>query len=170
MQVCVFKGYPKWFWIITFTSATICYHKNYNIYTEAICKLLAYRSNIPVQCTFVFLMLQAFDRVNHAILCKKLVNCNLPNIIVHIILHVWFSRQCFYVKRQSVLSHSFHATNDVRQGEFLSPHLFNVHINELSLKHNSQFTGCHISSIWYNHPIHADDTVHLAPSPKASHS
>ena len=72
----------------------------------------------------------------------------------------------FYVKWGPVLSHSFHATNGVRQGEILWPHFFNV----LNLKHNSQFTGCHISSIWYNHPIYADDTVRLAPSPKALHS
>ena len=31
MQVCVVKGYPKWFWIITFTSDTICYCKKFKI-------------------------------------------------------------------------------------------------------------------------------------------
>ena len=31
MQVCVVKGYPKWFWIITFTSATIYYCKNFKM-------------------------------------------------------------------------------------------------------------------------------------------
>ena len=83
---------------------------------------------------------KAFDRVNYAILCKKIASRNLPNVIVRI-LHVWFSRQCFYVKWGSVLSQSFHATNGVRQGGILSPHLFNIYIDELSIKLNSQFFG-----------------------------
>ena len=107
---------------------------------------------------------KAFDRVNYAILCKKLASRNLPNVIVRI-LHVWFSRQWFYVKWGSVLSQPFHATNGVRQGDILLSHLCNVYINELSIKFNSQFFGCHISSICYNHLVYADDTVLLAPSP-----
>ena len=124
-----------------------------------------YRSNSsPVYICFLDAS-KAFDRVNYDILCKKLASRNLPNVIVRI-LHVWFSRQCFYVKWGSVLSQSFHATNGVRQGGILSPHLFNVYINELSIRLNSQFFGCHINSICYNHLVYADDTVLLAPSPK----
>ena len=51
-------------------------------------------------------------------------------------------------------------------GGILSPHLFNVYINEPSIRLNSQFFGCHINSICYNHLVYADDTVLLAPSPK----
>ena len=49
----------------------------------------------------------------------------------------------------------------------LSPHLFNVYVHELSIKLDSQFFGCHISNICYNHLVYADDTVLLVPSPKA---
>ena len=87
------------------------------------------------------------------ILCKKLASRNLPNVIVRI-LHVWFSRQCFYVKWGSVLSQSFHATDSVRQGGILSPHLLNEYINELSVRLNSQFFGCHINSICYNRLVY----------------
>ena len=53
-----------------------------------------YRSNSsPVYICFIDAS-KAFDRVNYAILCKKLASHNLPNVIVRI-LHVWFSRQCF---------------------------------------------------------------------------
>ena len=74
------------------------------------------------------------------------------------------------MKWGSVLSQSFHATNGVRQGGILSPHLFNVYINELSIRLNSQFFGCHINSTCYNHLVYADDTVLLAPSPNADMS
>ena len=124
-----------------------------------------FRSNSsPVYICFLDAS-KEFDRVNYDILCKKLASCNLPNVIVRI-LHVWFSRQCFYVKWGSVLSQSFHATNGVRKGGILSPHLFNLYINELSIRLNSQFFGCHINSICYNHLVYADDTVLLAPSLK----
>ena len=106
-----------------------------------------YRSNSsPVYICFLDAS-KALDRVNYAILCKKPASRNFPNVIVHI-LHVWFSRLCFYVKWGSELSQSFHATNGMRQGGILSPHLFDVYINELSIKIklNSQFFGCHINT------------------------
>ena len=109
---------------------------------------------------------KVFDRVNYAILCKKRASHNLPNVFVRI-LQIWFSRQCFYVKWGSVLSQSFHSKTGVRQRGISSSHLFNVYINELSVKLNSQFFGCHINSICYIHLVYADDTVLLAPSPKA---
>ena len=49
----------------------------------------------------------------------------------------------------------------------LSPQLFSAYKNELNLKLSSQFIGCHISSICYNHLIYADDTILSAPLPKA---
>ena len=93
-----------------------------------------------------------FDRVSYAILCKKLVSRNLPNVML-CVLHVSFSKQFCSAKWRSVLSQYFHATNGERQGGILSPHLCNVYINELSVKCNSQFFRGHISSICYNHLI-----------------
>ena len=109
---------------------------------------------------------KAFDRVNHRILLEKLVQRNLPNIIVRI-LQVWYTSQCFYVKWGSVVSQAFCATNGVRQGGILSPILFNVYVNDLSVRLNSLSIGCHLNSVCYNQLIYADDTVLLAPSPKA---
>ena len=80
---------------------------------------------------------------------------------------VFLSKSYLNTKWGSVLSQSFHATNGVRQGGILTPHLFNVYINELSIRLNSQFFGCNINSICYNHLIYADQTVLLAPLPKA---
>ncbi len=109
---------------------------------------------------------KAFDRVNHGILLKKLINRNLPNIVIRI-LHVWYSCQCFYVKWGFRISSPFPATNGVRQGGILSPVLFNLYVDNLSEKLNSLDIGCYVNSVCYNHLIYADDTVLLAPSPKA---
>ena len=94
-----------------------------------------------------------FDRVSYAILCKKNWLAIICQMLLCVFLNVWFSKQCFYVKWRSVLSQSFHATNGALQGGILLPHLFNVYINELSIKRNSQFFGCHINSICHRHLI-----------------
>ena len=109
---------------------------------------------------------KAFDRVNHNLLFHKLLSRNLPSLIVRI-LHVWYASQCFSVKWGSLMSSGFHVTCGVRQGGILSPVLFNVYVNCLSVKLRSLHLGCHINEVCYNHLIYADDTVLLAPSPKA---
>lgn len=109
---------------------------------------------------------KAFDRVNHTLLFRKMLERNMPNAIVRI-LHVWYACQQFYVKWGSEVSSFFLVTNGVRQGGILSPVLFNLYVNELSENLCSKAIGCHFNSVCYNHLMYADDTVLLAPSPKA---
>ena len=108
-----------------------------------------YRSNSsPVYICFLDAS-KAFDRVNYDILCKKLPSRNLPNVIVYI-LHVWFSRECFYVKwGQCYLSPFMLQMVCVKEAFYR--HIYLMYINELSIKLNSQFFGFHINSICYNH-------------------
>jgi hypothetical protein len=109
---------------------------------------------------------KAFDKVNHWILFDKLLTSNVPPIIVRILM-IWYTSQLFMIKWNDVLSIPFSVSNGVRQGGILSPILFNVYVDELSLKLSASQVGCNINNASLNHFIYADDTVLLTPSPSA---
>ena len=49
----------------------------------------------------------------------------------------------------------------------MSPILFNVYMNDLSVKLTNLGVGCKINGIFINHLLYADDSCLLAPSPSA---
>ena len=107
---------------------------------------------------------KAFDTVCHWILFDKLLQRGIPSVFVRILLY-WYSYQEFYVKWASELSSSFRVSNGVRQGSILSPTLFNVFMNDVSVQLSQLFSGCNAMN--FNHLFYADDSVLLAPSPHA---
>ena len=106
---------------------------------------------------------KAFDRVNHSVLFDKLNKRGVPGYLVRI-LSFWYSNQKIMIRWGGIISESFSVSNGVRQGGILSPYLFNVYMDDLSLRLKKHYAGCKIANKIINHLFYADDIVLLCPS------
>ncbi len=68
------------------------------------------------------------------------------------------------VKWGCLTSELFSVSNGVRQGSILSPHFFNVYVDDLSTKLNKMNIGCVMDEFIINHLLYADDIVLVSPS------
>jgi exonuclease III len=107
----------------------------------------------------------AFDNLSHCKLFSKLLNRKVPLYIIRV-LWVWYRNILVCVKWNDRVSDYFCVTNGVRQGGLLSPMLYNMYVDKLSLNLNSVAAGCFISKVFVNHLMYADDIVLMAPSVK----
>ena len=85
---------------------------------------------------------KAFDRVNHSLLFDKLCDRGVPFYLIRLLVY-WYEHQRMCVRWGGVYSISFTVTNGVRQWGILSPYLFNVDVDDLSVKFNSCHVGCY---------------------------
>ena len=108
---------------------------------------------------------KAFDRLNHNKLVKKMLNYGVPLYVVRIICY-WYASQSYCIKWGTDLSEPFFISNGVRQGGILSPYLFNLYLNDLSVQLNKIQIGCCCNGRIVNHLMYADDLVVFAPSAK----
>ena len=83
--------------------------------------------------------------------------------IVRILVY-WYSFQKVYIRWGSAISADFTVGNGVRQGGILSPHLFNIYMDDLSSKLNACNTGCMNGPNVVNHLMYADDLVIFTPA------
>jgi len=75
---------------------------------------------------------KAFDKINHSALFIKLMDRLIP-VQVLSILENWFAMCLLYVKWGSVFSRFYELNTGVRQGGVLSPYLFRIFIDDLSM-------------------------------------
>ena len=106
---------------------------------------------------------KAFDRVCHTKLFRKLSDRGIPGYLLRILIF-WYTNQTMQIRWGSKISDKFCTTNGVRQGSILSPHLFKVYVDDLSVTLNSLKIGCYISDFIINHIMYADDIVLISPS------
>ena len=103
--------------------------------------------------------------VFHTKLLSVLKIRGVPTIYIRIIAF-WYKHQFLYVKWGNSISEGFTVTNGVRQGSVLSPYLFCLYINKISIELNNLKIGCKLGSVLINHLFYADDICLFSPSRK----
>ena len=91
----------------------------------------------------------------------KLINRNILMCFVRI-LERWYSEQTMCIK----WGNCFSVGNGVRQGSLLSPYLFAVYLDDLSVLLNKASPGCYVGNLLVNHLMYADDICCFCPSDK----
>ena len=80
---------------------------------------------------------KAFDCVNHWKLFNVMIERKCPAFIIRLLMF-WYRNQKLCIKWDSVLSEKFSVTNGIKQGGILSPKLFNIYVNTLSVSLNEK--------------------------------
>lgn len=110
---------------------------------------------------------KAFDKVGHARLFKKLLNRQFPPLILRVLMNM-YSSQKGQVKWNNSVSDKFNISNGVRQGGILSPHFYNIFVDELYKKLEICQSGCFMGTHYTGIIGYADDVTILAPSAVAA--
>ena len=101
--------------------------------------------------------------INHWTLFRKLIDCQVPLLIVRILIF-WHQMQLVCIKWGTAVSQYFRISNGVRQGGILSPKLFALYMNGLSSALSHCKAGCYINEQCMNHIMYADDICVMAPT------
>ena len=99
---------------------------------------------------------KAFDKIDFWLLFEKLITKDFPVFIIKILAY-WYCHQEMHVRWGSTSTSSFHVSNGVKQGGILSPMLFNVYMDQLSIRLNRSGIGGDIGGHLINHLCYADD-------------
>ena len=77
-------------------------------------------------------------------------------------LMFWYTKQKLCIRWEAEMSLYFTISNGVRHGKILSPSLFVLYMDDLSLFLNTIRIGCHIDDVCINHVFYADDLCLMA--------
>ena len=86
----------------------------------------------------------------------KLITKDFPVFIIKILAY-WYCHQEIHVRWGSTFTSSFCVSNGVKQGGILSPMLFNVYMDQLSIRLNRSGIEGDIGGHLINHLCYADD-------------
>ena len=86
-------------------------------------------------------------------------------LFIRLLLY-WYREQTYCVQWGSVYSNYFKTSNGVKQGGILSPKLFNVFMDDLTIELKKAKVGCSTPYDILNHLMYADDLNLLCPSAK----
>ena len=123
------------------------------LYTKRVYRLLQRSTSVFVTFSDAS---KAFDKINYWLLFQKLFDKCFPTFIIKI-LAFWYTHQKMHVRLGTTTTTPFLVTNGVKQGGILSPMLFNVYMNDLSIKLNQSGIGGVIEGHLINHLFYADD-------------
>ena len=132
------------------------------IYCEEHYKKYYNRHNGSV-CTGFLDASKASDRINHWTLFKKLIDCNVPLLIVRIVV-VWYQMQLVCIKWGKSVFLYFSIANGVRQGGIISPKLFALYMNGLSGNLSLCKAGYYIDDQCMNQLMCANNICVMAPT------
>ena len=90
---------------------------------------------------------KAFDRIDHWLLFKKLIDKHVPLFIIKLLV-CWYSTQKMHIRWGNTVNTSFLISYGVKQGGIISPILFNLYMDQLSEKLNASNIGGDIGGSW----------------------
>ena len=99
---------------------------------------------------------KAFDRLNYWLLFDKLIKKHVPLFITKLLLF-WYTHQKMCVRWGNSISPDFFVGNGVKQEGIISPILFNIYMDDLSMHLNSSGIGGYLGTAFINHLCYADD-------------
>ena len=106
---------------------------------------------------------KAFDTCKFDVLFQKLLDRNLPAIVIRT-LAVVYQEQYAWVRWGNSRSTMFPILNGTRQGSVLSPALFSVYMDDLLHELRALGVGCYVGGAYMGAVGFADDILLLAPS------
>ena len=106
---------------------------------------------------------KAFDTVEHSKLFQKLLDSNVPPIIVRLLICI-YRNQTANVRWKDGISDEFFIKNGVRQGAVISPIFFSFYMDNLFDLLKNSGSGCVLSNYYSGCFGYADDLFFVCPS------